>query len=73
MDKSPSAQTKSFKQEGTMLKRFNYHFKISMLKSVVRIMGIVLGMTTKNLELLCSLFLVAELLGIFEEFENDEN
>lgn len=56
-----------------MLKRFNYHFKISMLKSVVRIMGIVLGMTTKNLELLCSLFLVAELLGIFEEFENDEN
>lgn len=55
-----------------MLKRFNYHFKVSMLKSIVRIMGAVLGMATKNLELICAMLLVAELLGIFEEFENDE-
>ena len=43
------------------------HFLISMVKSTVRLLGCVLGIALQSITVFASLFLIAELLGIYEE------
>ena len=43
------------------------HFVISMVKSTVRLLGCVLGIALQSITVFASLFLIAELLGIYEE------
>ena len=43
------------------------HFAVSMVKSVVRLLGCILGTAFQSITIFASLFLIAELLGIYEE------
>ena len=43
------------------------HFFISMIKSTVRLLGCVLGIALQSITVFASFFLIAELLGIYEE------
>lgn len=43
------------------------HFVISMVKSTVRLLGCLLGIAFQSITVFAFLFLVAELLGIYEE------
>lgn len=45
------------------------HFVVSILKSGVRILGCVLGVTLQSISIMAIFFLVAEVLGIIEEIE----
>ena len=43
------------------------HFFISMIKSTVRLLGCILGIAFQSVTVLAVSFLVAEILGIYEE------
>ena len=43
------------------------HYKISITKSIVRILGGVLAFIFNNLKVLCGFFVLAEFIGILEE------
>lgn len=48
------------------------HFKISIVKSIIRIIGCILGFVFQNLTILCGFLLIAEIIGIFEEVYEKE-
>jgi hypothetical protein len=43
------------------------HFVISLVKSTVRLLGCFLGIAFQSITVLAFLFLIAEILGIYEE------
>ena len=43
------------------------HFIVSLIKSSVRLLGCVLGIAFQSITVFAFMFLVAELLGIYEE------
>jgi hypothetical protein len=43
------------------------HFVISMIKSVTRMLGCFLGIAFQSITVFALLFLVAEILGVYEE------
>lgn len=56
----------------------NIHFKISLIKSIIRIVGSISALISGacfnprlGVKLLSAFFLTAEILGIYEEIEDD--